>query len=103
MSKTAGVKRVLFSILIEFFFAVLPLVVLGSVWPSSEHEHPHSFWQGPEWSMTSCILYGLTLARLLQGMMVSAKRTSGNVHTIAVGAVALAMVPLVTLKFWLVA
>src|ERR1700680_2453701 len=94
MPRDKSVHRILLSILIEFFFAVLPLLVLSSVWPSPGQEHPHSFWQGPEWSMTACILYGLSLARLQQGMMVAAKKTTGNTHNIAVGTAALAMVPL---------
>lgn len=48
---------------IELFFAVLPLIVLGAYWPDGTDSHPTSFFQSPEWSMTACILYGLSLSR----------------------------------------
>lgn len=51
-------------LIIELFFAVLPLLVLGIAWPAHGESHPTSFITGPEWSMTACILYGLALARL---------------------------------------
>lgn len=48
---------------VELFFAILPLIVLGAYWPDGADSHPTSFFRSPEWSMTACILYGLSLAR----------------------------------------
>lgn len=49
---------------IELFFAVLPLFVLGLMWLAHGAQHTGHFVSGPEWSMTACVLYGLTIARL---------------------------------------
>jgi hypothetical protein len=67
-------KTTILNLFVETFFAVLPLIVLGAVWPNPQERHPESFWSGPELSMTSCILYGLTLARWLQGAVFAAGR-----------------------------
>jgi cytochrome bd-type quinol oxidase subunit 2 len=67
-------KTTTLNLLIEIFFPLLPLVVLGMVWPHATKELPESFWSGPELSMTSCVLYGLTLARLLQGAVFAGSK-----------------------------
>jgi hypothetical protein len=95
VSRGASAKSALISILVEFVFAMLPLFVLWTVWPSAKQEHPHSFWQGPEWSMTACILYGLALVRFQQGMMIAPKNTTTDARHIAVSAVAIAVIPLI--------
>lgn len=64
VEKRQNRKSTVLHLAIELFFAVLPLVVLGLVWPAHGDAHPISFLAGPEWSMTACILYGLALARL---------------------------------------
>ena len=61
-------KHSLMHISIELFFAVLPLIVLGAFWPGVGDSHPTNFFSGPEWSMTACILYGLSLARFQIGL-----------------------------------
>jgi hypothetical protein len=97
VSRGASAKSALFSVMVEFVFAMLPLFVLWTVWPSAKQEHPHSFWQGPEWSMTACILYGLALVRFQQGIMIASKRansTTGDARHIAVIANALTVIPL---------
>lgn len=60
-----SVKHSLMHVMIELFFAVLPLIVLSFYWPKIGEHHPKSFFYGPEWSMTSCVLYGLSLSRFL--------------------------------------
>lgn len=59
---------------IELFFAVLPLLILGASWPTDPPYHPHSFWVGPEIPMVACIVYGLALARWLQGSVIRAAK-----------------------------
>lgn len=61
-------KHSLMHISIEIFFAILPLIVLGAFWPNIEDSHPTTFFNSPEWSMTSCILYGLSFARFQLGL-----------------------------------
>jgi hypothetical protein len=91
-------KTTILNLFVETFFAVLPLIVLGAVWPGPDERHPESFWSGPELSMTSCILYGLTLARFLQGAVFAATRhrssTDKNTHEVAASYAALLVVPL---------
>lgn len=58
----------------DAFFALLPLLVMGLVWPPDGAHHPSSFWLGPEISMTSCVLYGLGLSKLFQGSVVVSVR-----------------------------
>ena len=93
-----GTKTTILNLFVETFFAVLPLIVLGTAWPGAEEHHPDSFWAGPELSMTSCILYGLTLARWLQGAVFAAHRghqaADRNTHEVAASYVALLLVPL---------
>jgi hypothetical protein len=83
----------------EVFFAGLPLVVLGLEWPASGQTHPETFWSGPEQSMTSCILYGLTLSRLVQGAIVRGMmhpaRDKQAAEEIAASYVFMALVPLI--------
>jgi hypothetical protein len=57
-------RQIVPGVLVELFFAVLPLFVLGANWPHSHESHPSSFVASPEWPMTACILYGLCLVRL---------------------------------------
>jgi hypothetical protein len=66
-------KRTILHLSVELFFAALPLIVLSSVWPEHDQPHPQSFWTGPEPSMTSCIIYGLTLARMMQGSSLTTR------------------------------
>lgn len=93
-----GTKTTILNLFVETFFAVLPLIVLGAVWPQPGEPHPESFWSGPEWSMTSCILYGLTLARLLQGAVFAANRSrdsfGGDMQEVAASYAALFLFPL---------
>ena len=98
MPQKHGTKTTILNLFIETFFAVLPLVVLGAVWPLPSKEHPESFWSGPEMSMTSCILYGLTLAKLLQGAVFAANHLPSNsrkdMHEVAASYAALFLLPL---------
>jgi len=93
-----GTKTTILNLFVETFFAVLPLIVLGAVWPDPGQHHPESFWSGPELSMTSCILYGLTLARWLQGAVFAATRrratSDKNTHEVAASYAALLLLPL---------
>jgi hypothetical protein len=54
---------------LDVFFAVLPLPVLWWCWPSSGSHEPLKFVDIPEVAMTSCVLYGLTISRYLQGIL----------------------------------
>lgn len=76
---------------IELFFAVLPLFVLGAVWPEHGAKHPEQFIAGPEWSMTACVLYGLALARLQLGAVTPAREAR---ETRALGLSVLSLLPL---------
>jgi hypothetical protein len=93
-----GTKTTVLNLCVEMFFAVLPLIVLGAVWPHSGERHPESFLSGPELSMTSCILYGLTLARLLQGAVFAANRSRSSsaidMQEVAASYAALFLLPL---------
>jgi hypothetical protein len=84
-------RSTLLHLAIELFFAVLPLFVLSSVWPDGSQQHPESFISSPEVSMTSCILYGLALARLQLGSIVPNR---GNGRERALGITVLSMLPL---------
>jgi len=79
-----GTKTTILNLLVETFFAILPLIVLGTAGPGEAHTD--RFWAGPEVSMTSCILYGLTLARWLQGAVFAANKATSNQDTHAVAA-----------------
>jgi hypothetical protein len=81
MARSHGTKTTILNLCVEMFFAVLPLVVLRTVWPPPGNTE--SFWSGPELPMTGCILYGLTLARQLQGAVFAAVRARGaNDHDV---------------------
>lgn len=67
-------KHVIAHVVVEIFFALLPLLVLGANWPSDPKDHPHSFMTSPEWPMTACILYGLTVVRMLPAFHVGPAR-----------------------------
>lgn len=71
-------------IAIEWFFAVLPLLVLGAFWPDASDAHPKSFFESPEWSMTACILYGLSLARFQNAKGSSARNRGPTVAAISI-------------------
>ena len=62
--------NVLAHLLIEVFFIVLPLVALGVNWPGNAASAPHSFSASPAWPMTACLLYGLSVVRLLPALQV---------------------------------
>jgi hypothetical protein len=88
-------KPIVPHILIEVFFAILPLFVLASFWPDHAQGHPRNFWWGPEVSMTACILYGLTVSRFIMGIIHSGTR--GTAASVAPRAAALALVPILGL------
>lgn len=67
-------KHVVAHVAVEIFFALLPLLVLGANWPNDPKDHPHSFMTSPEWPMTACILYGLTVVRMLPAFHVGSSR-----------------------------
>jgi hypothetical protein len=99
MARDGDVERdAVLRLLIEAFFAILPLIVLGMVWPHRMRAPGESFLSLPEWSMTSCVLYGLSLARFLEGAVVAGKTsaTKGNVglRGIAAGYAVLLLAPL---------
>ena len=72
------------SLLVELFFAALPLFILSLTWPAKHEEHPTAFIRGPEISMTACILYGLTLTRYYEGILeflrLSPSNRKMNIH-----------------------
>jgi hypothetical protein len=84
-------KRSLMHITIELFFAVLPLIILGAYWPGEGDPHPTSFIRGPEWSMTACILYGLSLARFQIGLSCNVEE---NAHEKGYTGAVISMLPL---------
>jgi hypothetical protein len=81
---------------IELIFAVLPLLVLAVVWPEHEEIHPKTFWHGPEISMISCILYGLTISKLIIGG-ISRNASTDSRKTFAAGIALLIVVILLGL------
>jgi hypothetical protein len=89
-------KTALLNLLVETFFAVLPLFVLSAVWTRPSASQDNVFWYGPEVSMTSCILYGLSLARLLQGAVFAGRKShsNGDIHQVAAGYAFLLLFPL---------
>lgn len=80
MAARASTRAALLHLSIETFFAILPLIVMSLSWPPYGQHHPSSFWLGPEISMTSCILYGLGLSKLLQGSVIAAMRSGRSAH-----------------------
>ena len=89
-------RRTLFHLTIELIFAVLPLLVLAVVWPEHEEIHPKTFWHGPEISMISCILYGLTISKLIIGG-ISRNASTDSRKTFAAGIALLIVVILLGL------
>jgi hypothetical protein len=81
---------------IELLFAVLPLIVLGAFWPGHDEPHPATLSRSPEWSMTSCILYGLALARFQLGVFGAVRQAAPERGT---AVAALSMVPLLGVIF----
>lgn len=67
MTKATSVsmRASLINIMVELFFSVLPLIVLGIF---SLQNVKIKFVESPEWSMTACILYGLSLTRFQNAM-----------------------------------
>jgi hypothetical protein len=57
---------------VELFFATLPLLVFWVYWPDSGGYHPHSLWASAEIPMISCVIFGLSLIRWIQGNVVRA-------------------------------
>jgi hypothetical protein len=88
---------------IELFFAVLPLVILGASWPSDPPYHPHSFWVGPEIPMVACIVYGLALARWLQGSVIRAAKLpvdqTARAQHMSISVVLVAIAPIFGIAF----
>jgi hypothetical protein len=68
-AETRSRRATLIHLAIELFFAILPLLVLSTVWPEHGQLHPASFMASPEISMTACVLYGLTLVRFQLGVI----------------------------------
>jgi tellurite resistance protein TehA-like permease len=94
-----NIKSTLAHLGIEMFFAILPLVVLSLMWPSASESPPKHFWTGPEVSMTSCVLFGLTLARFLQGLFVTARNSKGEIRHAAAIYALFATLPLLGVIF----
>jgi hypothetical protein len=99
MSDRTITKRAIFTSLIEMLFAVLPLVILGMVSPNHDQKHPVDFWHGPEMAMTACILYGLTVSRLIIGAVSHIKTKSPIRQTFAAGTSFLALMPILGIIF----
>jgi hypothetical protein len=74
-------RRAVLHLVVEAFFALLPLIVLGSVWSHRSIGYEVSFMSLPEVSMTSCVLYGLTLTRTLEGAVAAAARIRSDAST----------------------
>jgi hypothetical protein len=91
LSQLRTQKPTMLHLFIELFFAVLPLIVLGAVWPNPGDKHPDGFLNAPEWSMTACVLYGLALARLQLGVV---KPRTATTHTRALAIIVLGLIPL---------
>jgi hypothetical protein len=89
-----NVGRALTQVLIEAAFATLPVIMLGGISLSLGGPEAHRFWHGPELPTTSCVLFGLTLARLLPGAIIAARTFNGDVRTYALRFVVIAMIPL---------
>jgi class 3 adenylate cyclase len=73
--------QVLQHLLIEVFFIVLPLAALWANWSDDAMRQPHAFSAHPAWPMTACLLYGLSVVRLLPALQVGAaqrKRHEGT-------------------------
>lgn len=84
-------RSTLIHLAIEIFFAILPLLVLSTVWPEPGQRHPMNFISSPEISMTACVLYGLTLVRFQLGV-IAHHRANGMQR--ALGMTLLSMLPL---------
>lgn len=72
--------HVLQHLLIEIFFVLLPLAALWANWDAASHA-PASFAHSPAWPMTACLLYGLSVVRLLPTLQAGAaqrKRHEGT-------------------------
>jgi hypothetical protein len=91
-------SRVILHVTTEAIFAVLPLVVLAIYWPDRPHGHPVSFWWGPEVSMTACILYGLTLSKLIFGSIIATRKAS-QPHTFSAWITFLAVILVLCIIF----
>jgi len=70
MNKTPEVQKTIALVFVELFFATLPIILLGFAAAASKRPDEFGkFWSGPEWPMTSAILYGLTISRYFQGLL----------------------------------
>lgn len=72
--------HVLQLLLIEVFFILLPLAALWVNWDAATHQGA-SFSHSPAWPMTACLLYGLSIVRLLPVLQAGAaqrKRHEGT-------------------------
>ncbi len=86
--RQAGVGRrrsdhphVLQHLLIEVFFVLLPLAALWANWDAAAAHPAASFSHSPAWPMTACLLYGLSVVRLLPALQAGAaqrKRHEGT-------------------------
>jgi hypothetical protein len=82
MSRTKKSTRIIVHVFVELAFALLPMLALGLMWPDHSQGHPKTFWWGPEISMISCILYGLTVSKLIVGS-ISADRVKFDPRELA--------------------
>lgn len=73
--------HVLQHLLIEVFFVLLPLAALWANWDTVAAHPALSFSHSPAWPMTACLLYGLSVVRLLPALQAGAaqrKRHEGT-------------------------
>ena len=75
-------KSTILHLLIESFFAILPLVVLGFAWPGQSKDETTTFVATPEWSLTACVFYGLALARLQLAATVPLRSGAEHPHLV---------------------
>jgi hypothetical protein len=89
------------SLVLEAFFALFPLPVLGLLWPPVEAPCRHGFMQSPEWSASAMVLFGLTIVKLFRGVKRSGagRGRASNADRVA----ALALFPLLGLVLSVVA
>lgn len=84
----------LLQVFIEYFFATLPLIVLG-LSDTLSRTGIIRFLVKPEVSVVACVIYGLTIARLLQAMPFMAKNANSNtLEGLAAAYISLILIPL---------
>lgn len=58
-------RRAFLELIADLFFAILPLVILLIAYPAFGTNH-RSLFSGPDISVVACVIFGLTLARMLR-------------------------------------